>query len=607
MIQYQVQPSSPEAHLFTVILKIAKPDPDGQCLTLPAWIPGSYMIRDFAKNIVSLKASSQGKVVAVEKLDKQSWRCAPCIGALLIEYQVYAWDLSVRSAHLDTTHGYFNGTSLFLRVVGKESVACKVDIQPPSGKRYTQWQVSTTLPTASAKPLGFGLYQAENYAELIDHPVEMGRFSLGCFEAAGMPHEIAITGRHQTDMKRLCADLKRVCEQHIAFFGELPAMEKYLFQVMAVGDGYGGLEHRSSCSLICKRDDLPRQGEEKITDGYRQFLGLCSHEYFHLWNIKRIRPEVLQNADLSKETHTCLLWAFEGITSYYDELALVRSGVIEVDSYLELLAQTITRVMRCNGRLKQTVADSSFDAWTKFYKQDENAPNAIISYYTKGALIALALDLTARQQSNNVKSLDDLMRVLWEQHGKPDIGVPEDGVERLAEKVMGLNLKEFFDQALRSTEDLPLETLLRSVGIGFRLEEAASAADQGGLYKCENPPEKKIRPVLGARVAPTDGEAKISVVFDDGAAQQAGLAAGDIVIAVDGIRATAKNIDQLIAQVSAGKTVSVHAFRRDELMLFDVTPEPAPSDTCRLWVLDKITDSQKQARQSWLQRTAENI
>jgi predicted metalloprotease with PDZ domain len=369
---------------------------------------------------------------------------------------------------------------------------------------------------------------------------------------------------------------------------------------MAVGDGYGGLEHRSSCSLICKRDDLPRKGEVKISEGYRQFLGLCSHEYFHLWNVKRIRPERLKQADLSCEVHTSLLWAFEGITSYYDELALVRSGVIEVESYLELLAQTMTRVTRCSGRQKQTVTESSFDAWTKFYKQDENAPNAVVSYYTKGALVALALDLTIRQQTEGERSLDDLLRALWVNHGNPDIGIPEDGVERLAEKITGLDLKGFFDHALRSTDDLPLKELLASVGIGYRLTAAVSADDKGGLYKQEAALDETPKPILGVRVA-TANEAKLAVVFDGGAAQRTGLSAGDIVIAVDGIRATAKNLQQLIAQIPEGASIPVHAFRRDELMLFDVTPLPVPADTCRLELLQDVTNEQRQAFQLWLQ------
>ncbi len=460
MIHYQVQPVSPQAHLFEVVLRIARPAPEGQVLTLPAWIPGSYMIRDFARNIVTLHASSGGKRVAAEKTDKQTWRCAAANGELEVSYQVYAWDLSVRAAHLDTTHGYFNGTSLFLKVVGQEHVGCSVEILPPEGEAYRNWRVATTLPVDGAEHLGFGRYRAADYEELVDHPVEMGAFTFVSFEAAGTPHEIAITGRHQADTERLCRDLQAICEYQIGLFGELPPMERYLFQVLAVGDGYGGLEHRSSTSLICKRTDLPRADDKEVSEGYREFLGLCSHEYFHLWNVKRIRPAVFRQADLSSEVYTRLLWAFEGITSYYDDLALLRSGRIDRQSYLDLLARMITRVLRGSGRLKQTLEESSFDAWTKFYKQDENAPNAIVSYYAKGALVALALDLTIRRHSGGEQSLDDLMRALWRRHGREDIGVGEGDIEALAAEISGADLSGFFDQALRGTADLPLKELL---------------------------------------------------------------------------------------------------------------------------------------------------
>ncbi|VAX06798.1 Putative protease [hydrothermal vent metagenome] len=600
MIRYQIIPVSPEAHLFKVTLQIAKPDPKGQMLTLPAWIPGSYMIRDFAKNIVTLKATCEEETVVAEKTDKQTWLCAPCAGELQVEYEVYAWDLSVRSAHLDSTHGYFNGTSVFLRVLGKETDPHQVDIKPPVGDAYSDWRVATTLASAGALCFEFGPYQALSYADLIDNPVEMGTFTLATFDVAGVPHNIAITGRHQTDTDRLCKDLQAICKYHASLFGGLPAMESYLFQVMAVGDGYGGLEHRSSCSLICKRDDLPRIGVDKITQGYRQFLGLCSHEYFHLWNVKRIRPQVFKDADLSHEVHSNLLWAFEGITSYYDDLALVRSGVISSNSYLELLAQTITRVQRNSGRLKQSVTESSFDAWTKFYQQDENAPNAIVSYYTKGALIAMTLDITIRRHTEGVKSLDDLMQGLWSKYGQYDIGVPEDGIEQLAADTTGLDLVEFFDHALRGTEDLFLKELFHSIGVGYRLRPARSAKDQGGIKKYTTKNDEPAHSVLGATVSNKGGAAKLKTVLDNGAAQKAGLSTGDVIVAIDGIRATAQNLEQLIAQVSANGSVPVHAFRRDELMRFNLTPQLAPADTCELWLMDEAEEEQLQHRASWL-------
>ncbi len=599
MVHYQVIPLSPQAHIFEVRLSIPNPDPDGQRLTLPAWIPGSYMIRDFARNIVRLEASNNDQPLAVEKTDKQTWQCHPCSGEMVVTYQVYAWDLSVRSAHLDSTHGYFNGTSVFIKVVGQELQPCQVELLPPRGDAYKEWRVATTLPRKQAQHLGFGSYQAKDYDELIDHPVEMGCFSHATFDVNGTPHEIAITGRHNCDMQRLCRDLKLICENQVEMFGELPQMERYLFQVMAVGDGYGGLEHRSSTSLLCKRGDLPQPGVEEVTKEYRQFLGLCSHEYFHLWNVKRIRPEVFKSADLSSEAYSRLLWAFEGITSYYDDLTLLRSGLIDAESYLELLAKTITRVVRHSGRLKQTVEESSFDAWTKFYKQDENAPNSIVSYYAKGALIALALDLTIRRDCKGSKSLDDLMRALWQSYGKPDIGLGEGDIEKLAAEVTGLDLSAFFDQALRGTNDLSLEELLETVAIGYELRSAAGSKDEGGLKKDE---EKPSRPKadLGVLHVADDAGAKLTAVMDSGAAMQAGLSAGDVLIALDGIKIISGNLDQLLERAQIGNRVEIHAFRRDELMQFEVEMRPAEPNTCYLWLEQDISQEQQSRRQDWM-------
>ncbi len=599
---YQIQPIAPKAHIFGITLTVSTPDPNGQVLTLPAWIPGSYMIRDFARNVVTFDAICNGAPVDVDKLDKQTWQCAPCDGVLVVRYQVYAWDLSVRGAHLDTTHAYFNGTSLFLKVVGQEAVPSEVIIHSPEGDEYSAWRLATTMARKQAEPLGFGSYQADSYEELIDHPVEMGCFTHASFEVHGTPHEIAITGRHNCDMDRLCRDLQQICETHVEMFGQLPQMERYLFQVMAVGDGYGGLEHRSSTSLICKRSDLPQSGIDEVTDDYRQFLGLCSHEYFHLWNVKRIRPNVLKQADLSEEAYTRLLWVFEGITSYYDDLALVRCGLIEPDSYLELLGQTITRVMRGSGRQKQTVEESSFDAWTKFYKQDENAPNAIVSYYTKGALIALALDLTIRRDSGDEKSLDDVMRALWQQYGKPDIGLDESGIEQLITEVTGLDLTPFFNSALRSVDDLPLEELLRTVAVGYDIHPARDSSDKGGCRKEDSKPVR-LKPSLGVTHRSDPLGAKLTTVLDYGAACEAGLSAGDILIAMDGIKVTSAKLDQLLAGQRLGDTVQVHAFRRDELMQFQVVLQAVQPNTCMLWRLADMDELQRRRQQEWLNST----
>lgn len=595
-IHYCIIPKNPQAHLFQVTLTLLEPDSEGQRLSLPAWIPGSYLIRDFAKHVVQLRAESQGQPLSVQKLDKSTWRCAPGAGPLTISYEVYAWDGSVRAAHLDTSHGFFNGTSVFLKVEGQENRPCQVAILPPEGEAYHRWQVATALPRAGAEPYGFGDYRAEDYDELIDHPVEMGQFSLASFDACGVPHDIAITGRHWADRDRLCRDLKVLCEQHIRFFGESAPMDRYVFLVTATGEGYGGLEHRASTALLCSRNDLPRAGEVETREGYRNFLGLCSHEYFHTWNVKRIKPAAFIPYDLHRESYTRLLWAFEGITSYYDELGLVRSGLISQESYLEVLGQTITKVLRGPGRFKQSLAESSFDAWTKLYQQDENAPNAIVSYYTKGSLAALALDLTLRKETQGQCSLDEVMRALWETYGRTGAGVPENGIEQLAAEISGLDLSAFFDATLRGTEDLPLEAILAGVGVCYELRASESGDDKGG-----KPAKGKMsRTTLGLTLAPNEKEARVSQVFDDSAAQLAGLSAGDSLIAMDGIRVTASSLEKMIASYPAGAAVQIHAFRRDELREFHVTLKAAPQDTCVLTIDQSADPATVTARRSWL-------
>ncbi|RPI43801.1 MAG: M61 family peptidase, partial [Betaproteobacteria bacterium] len=479
-IQYRIRASHPEAHLFQVEVVVSQPDAQGQVFSLPAWIPGSYMIREFARNIVTIRARSGRQPVTLEKIDKHTWRTAPCNGPLALSYVVYAHDLSVRGAHLDPSHGFFNGTSVFLRAHGHEDASCTVEILPPQGEGYRDWRVATALGTAGARRYGFGMYGARDYDELIDHPVEMGTFSLTSFRARGVAHDIAITGRHDCDLTRLARDLKRMAEYQIDLFGGTPPMRRYVFLVTALGEGYGGLEHRASTALLCSRYDLPRARVAEQDDHYLSFLGLASHEYFHTWNVKRIKPAAFTPYDLGRENYTRLLWAFEGITSYYDDLALVRSRLMTQEQYLRALARTLTAVRRGSGRLKQTVAESSFDAWIKYYRQDENAPNAIVSYYAKGSLIALALDLTLRQATRGRRSLDDIMRALWKEYGKTGRGVGETEIEALAERVSGVALRRFFDRMLRSTDEFNWTALLRRFGVEARLDAAQSAADRGG-------------------------------------------------------------------------------------------------------------------------------
>jgi len=599
-IRYRVVPRSPEAHLFEVSVTVEAPDPAGQRFALPAWVPGSYMIREFARHVVAIRATQGRRRIGLRKLDKHTWRAEPCDGPLTVTAEIYAWDPSVRGAHLDTGHGFFNGACVFLRVTGREADPCEVEILPPRGARYRAWRVATAMRRKRAPRHGFGLYAAADYDELIDHPVEMGTFTLGRFTACGVPHEIAITGRHDADVARLERDLERLCETHIRFWGEPAPMDRYVFLVTALGEGYGGLEHRASAALVCSRDDLPRRGARETNEGYRTFLGLASHEYFHTWNVKRIRPAAFAAHDLATESYTELLWAFEGITSYYDDLALVRADLITEADYLELLGRSVTALARTPGRRRQTVAESSWDAWIKYYRQDENAPNAIVSYYGKGSLVALCLDLTIRRRTRGRKSLDDVMRALWARHGLTGAGVAEDGVERLAEEVTGLRLRPFFERALRSTAELPLAPLLRDVGLALAMRPAESATDRGGKAAAKDARALAAQASLGARSTSEGAEVKLTHVLDGGAAQRAGLAPGDAVVALDGLRATPKTFARAIAQRKPGATVRLHAFRRDEMREFVVALDAAPVDTCVVEIDRRGGAAARRRRRAWL-------
>ncbi len=563
-IAYAIVGNDLSAHLFKVTLTVQAPAADGQVFALPAWIPGSYMIREFSRNVVKIGAESNGRPVALTKCDKHSWQAAPCDGALTVQYEVYAWDLSVRAAHLDQTHAFFNGTSVFLRVCGQEAEPHQVDIQRPTAAACGRWRVATSLPELDAKRYGFGTYMASNYDELIDHPVELGDFKLGTFKAHGVAHDIVVSGRvPDLNMERLTSDLKAICETQIAFFEpktKRAPMRRYVFLTLAVGDGYGGLEHRASTALLCARSELPGAATPKgkeIGDGYLRFLGLCSHEYFHTWNVKRIKPNVFAPYDLQAECYTPLLWLFEGFTSYYEALMLVRAGIIDEVAYFKLLGKTIASVLRGSGRSKQSVADSSFDAWGKYYRQDENAPNAIVSYYTKGALIALAFDLTIRFKTEGKKSLDDVMRALWQRFGRrfysdQGRGVTPAEVEVLFEDISGVKLKRFFERFIRGTDDLPLGKLLAQFGVKL--------ADE----------RKGTKPSLDANVGRDGNDAKLLQVHEGGAAHRAGLAAGDVLMALDGLRVThnPSNLEALLGRYQVGASVEIHAFRRDELMTF---------------------------------------
>ncbi len=595
--QYSIRLKNPGAHLFEVRLLVARPDPAGQVFSIPAWIPGSYKIRDYARHVVSIRAVADDLEIELAKVDKSSWQADACESPLTLIAEIYAHEQNVRGAHLDTTHAFFNGPCVFPTVVGQEGHACELDIQRPANAPGSDWRVVTSMRAKNASKYGYGTYTSENYAELIDHPVEIGNLAIGEFEVNGIPHTIAIRGRTRADMGRVCHDLKTVCEQHMRLMGAPKDLDRYVFLLMALGEGYGGLEHRWSSTLVCARDDLPRKGDAGVDKQYRKFLGLCSHEYFHLWNVKRMRPEVFTPYDLSKESYTGLLWVFEGITSYYDDLALVRSELISTESYLDSLAKTITRVMRTRGRFKQSIEESSFDAWTKLYKQDANSSNATVSYYTKGSLIALALDLLLRLESNGKCSLDTVMRECWKQYGETGAGMPERGLESVASRLSGTDLSDFFIRYVRGTHELPLEQLLGKFGVKLCLRPAEGLRDKGGKPA---KPGRKLPSWLGATLVNRNGCAVFSAVHAGSPAEQAGISAADEAVAIDGLKVTASNIDSRLKGYHAGDTAQVTVFRGDELLKCTVRLEEPPADTCYLELVAESDKSTEQRRTAWL-------
>jgi predicted metalloprotease with PDZ domain len=597
VLRYRIEPAKPAAHLYEVCVTVADPDPDGQIFSMPAWIPGSYMIRDYARNVVAIRAESDGRDVALEKLDKSRWQAASVEKPLTVIAEIFAYDLSVRGAHLDTTHAYFNGPCVFFAVEGRGDRACELEVLRPPESIADDWRVATSMRRKEAEAYGFGTYEADDYAELIDHPVEIGHLLIGEFEANGIPHALAIRGRVRVDMGRLCHDLQTLCEQHLSLIGAPSDLDRYLFLLHAPGSGYGGLEHRWSSSLVCARDGLPGRGDDGVSDTYRTFLGLASHEYFHAWNVKRMKPRAFTPYELGGESHTELLWVFEGVTSYYDDLALVRSGLISEKSYLDLLGRTITRVLRGSGRFRQSVAESSFDAWTKFYKQDANAGNAIVSYYAKGSLIALALDLKLRSETEGRVSLDDVMRACWLRWGETGEGMPEDGFETVASEVSGIDLQDFFDASVRGTGDLSLKPLLATHGIRYGLRVSAGEGDEGGTRKNAS----KMRKVwLGATLKNESGKAVFAAVANDGPAEKAGIAPGDQAVALDGLRVTSSNLEKRLRACHEGDELDFVVFRDDELLTTRIRIETAPTDTCFLELDEDVDLPVENLRMAWL-------
>tara|TARA_R110000868_G_scaffold14805_15_gene68593 strand:+ start:3610 stop:5412 length:1803 start_codon:yes stop_codon:yes gene_type:complete len=593
-IQYEVSLSSIAGHLFDVSLYIHSPNIAGQRLSLPAWIPGSYMIRDFAKHLISLTAlDSQGNSLQVSKLDKQTWQVTPTKNPITIKYQLYAFDLSVRGAYINDQYGFFNGSNIFLEVQGQSNSPCLLRINKAENL-FCNYHVSTTMSYLSNQTeLNADLYEAQNYAELIDHPVLMGGFDSLSFKIADIDCELVFAGGHQSDMQRIADDLSLLCQQHIELFGSSAPIKRYVFITLLTDAAFGGLEHRASTALMYARNDLPGFDEPTIpSDTYRNFLSLCSHEFFHTWHVKRIRPIELVEGTLADETYTEQLWIYEGFTSYYDDLLVQRSNIIPVENYLSVVAQNLTRLQRNIGRTKQTITASSFDAWTKFYKQDESAINNIVSYYNKGAIVALCLDLAIRLASKQHYSLDSVMQILWRDFGKTAKATPKTVIHDILQQDLQLNIEYYFDldKALYSTEELPVARLLKEFGVLVNYRAKTDLNDKGG-----NTATKVTKHDFGAQFKALNIGIEITQVAEQSSAYAAGILVGDIVVAIDNWQVNATNVLNMIDRLKTNTPVRVSLFRDKRLLQVMLDVRPAPLDTVYL----SIENSEKM--QLWLQ------
>src|SRR6266850_5283249 len=581
---YTFRIPQPEARRIEVELQVEARGAEALDVRLPVWTPGSYLVREHQRHVDGLRAQAEGRELAVEKVDKQTWRVRPQgARSVRVSYRLHCFELTVRTNHVDSTHAFLNPSAAAVYVVGREQEACSVRVQTPPGWR-----------TWAALPFEDGAYKAQDYDELADSPFECGPESSHAsqvFNAHGVQHELVVWGKGDIDLRRAIADVAKIIDAEAAIFGGLPYQDRYLFILHLNDKGRGGLEHRRSCALIVPRFSFGQRS------AYEDFLLLVAHEFFHLWNVKRLRPAAFTPYDWTRENHTRLLWAMEGLTSTYEVIALRRAGLITPQRFLEIWAERITQLLRTPGRLRTSLAQASFDAWIKHYRPDESTANTTVSYYLKGSVVGFLLDLELRRRSGGKRSLDDLVRLLFERHGRPP-GLPEDGVEKAAAELVS-GLERWFDHALRTADELHLDEALGGVGLRAVVRPAAGPEDKGGAEQGgkEASQNGAARSWFGAQAKERGGVLDVQSVVEGSPAQQAGIGAGDEIVALDGFRTDLK---QRLARAAPGQQVRLTLFRMDELLDVRVQLAPAPRDTVVLTPDPRASDQQTRLRTSWL-------
>jgi predicted metalloprotease with PDZ domain len=571
-IAYQVAMPQPNYHLFEVNLQIDNWQEPVLNLKMPVWTPGSYLVREYARHIQNFKlqGSQNNQNLFSQKIQKNHWQInTERVNYLRVIYQVFANELTVRTNHLDATHGYFNGAALFLYIPDLEHLPITVKIIPPRA----DWHVSTSLPSLKGEK---NIFYAENFDTLVDSPFEIGTHNIYNFEVLNKPHQWAIWGRGNAEVEKIIKDTEKIITTQAELYGGLP-YQNYLFLLHLSASGFGGLEHKNCCSL-----NYPRF-EFKNKEKYNRFMQLVAHEFFHLWNVKRIRPKALEKFNYDGENYTTSLWFSEGTTSYYDMLIPLRAKVYDRSSFLEILSKDITKYLNTPGRKLQPLSESSFDAWIKLYRRDAYSDNSQISYYLKGELVSLLLDLLIRKRHQNRRSLDDVMLQMWHKFGKDEIGYTPEELQAVMAEVAAIDLTDFFTRYLNTTEELPFNEYLQPFGLELKPIT-----------------EEDTPPYLGINVQSEGGKETIAFVAADSPAAVAGIDAGDELLALDGIRVTGEQLSDRLKDYQAGDIISLSIFHEEQLRSVEVTLQPPQPLRYEVKEIHTATPAQKTMLDGWL-------
>jgi len=594
-IAYTVSMSRPHTHLFEIDVSVKRGPvataPGEELLVMPVWTPGSYLVREFERHVQDFAAAdAAGQPLKWEKINKNTWRIATNGSRdWHATYKVYANELSVRTSELNSGHAYWNNANLLMYVEGFLTSPATVRVVAPD-----VWKVATGLPGVPGQR---NTFRAENFDVLYDSPFEVSNFKSLIFNVKGVAHRIVIDGEGNYDPERMRRDVQKIVETQVELMGEIPYRD-YTFILHLRSDAGGGLEHLNSTSLGYPSFGFTIRSGDRATSAspnagesqrdYRSFLSLVSHEFFHLWNVKRIRPDALGPFDYTKENYTKLLWVAEGITDYYADLTLRRAGLITQGEFLIATARAFQQLQNTPGRLVQSVEESSFDSWVKFYRPDENTINSQVSYYDKGAILGLVLDLEIRKRSNNAKSLDDVMRALYNDFFKKNRNYTPEDFQKLCESAAGGSLEEFFAKYVRGKEELNYNAALEAVG--FHLETAA-------LNAVGQPVE---RVYLGADVREQDDRLMVTRVSAGSPAYDQGLNTGDQIVALDNARVTRDFFNARLAEKKPGDLINLTIFRFDQLSTLLIKLGGRRDGTYRIVPLPAQTEGQKQVFRSWL-------